>query len=321
MFDYTARPALTPNDPIASRKFSQAAVAYALLAVAAFLWAGNPVAGRALVDDLSPIALSFWRWVLALPILYLLTARELREQWPVIRRYWKRLAFLALISTAPNHAIVYWALHYTSAINVQLFNSTIPAWVILIQWAVLRQRPSGGEGAGLVVSLAGVVAIITAGDPRRLVALQFNFGDLIILGSFTVWSLYAVMLRFRPSELSPFAFIFMTATFGILILLPAFAIDLALHGVQPNTFPAAEPRVWGWLLFIVIGSSVLAATCHSAGVDRIGPARASLFLHLIPVFGALLSIFILGEQLAWYHAVGFALVLAGLAIANRRRSR
>ncbi|MEO7403607.1 MAG: DMT family transporter, partial [Burkholderiales bacterium] len=275
----------------------------------------------ALAEDLSPIALSFWRWALALPILYLLTARELREQWPVIRRYWKLLAFLALISTAPNHAIVYWALHYTTAINVQLFNSTIPAWVILIQWAVLRQRPSGGEGIGLVVSIIGVLAIITAGDLRRLVTLQFNFGDLIILASFTVWSLYAVMLRFRPSELSPFAFIFTTATFGVVILLPAFAIDLAVHGFRQGVFPAADARVWGWLLFIVIGSSVLAATCHSAGVDRIGPARASLFLHLIPVFGALLSVFVLGEQLAWYHAAGFALVLAGLSIANRPRSR
>jgi drug/metabolite transporter (DMT)-like permease len=232
--------------------------AYLLLAAAAFFWAGNPVAGRALNADLSPIALSFWRWVLALPILYLITARELRTQWPVIRRYWKRLALLALISTAPNHAVVYWGLHYTSAINVQLFNSTIPAWVILIQWAVLRQRPTGAESLGLVVSLLGVIVIVAAGDWQRLVALEFNVGDLIILASFTVWSLYAVMLRYRPSELSPFAFIFMTATFGVLILLPAYLIDFSIA----HSVPSATVRVWGWLAAIVLGSSVLAAAVH-----------------------------------------------------------
>jgi drug/metabolite transporter (DMT)-like permease len=292
-----------------------APVAYALLAVAAFLWAGNSVAGRALAGDVSPLGLAFWRWTLALPILYFIVRAELRAQWPIVRAHWKRLTLLALLSAGPNHALVYWGLHYTSAINVQLFNSTIPIWVVLIQWVFLALRPTRAESAGVIVSLVGVLLILTAGYPLRLFALDLNFGDLIILATFLGWSVYAVLLRFRPAELSPFAFVFTTACIGILAIAPFYAIELMLgHGLPP-----AEPRVWGWILFIALGSSVFAAAFHSAGVDRIGPARASLFLHLIPVFGVGMAIAILGEAFAWYHAVGFVLVLAGLGLANRAR--
>ena len=290
--------------------------AYLLLAVATFLWAANPVAGRAIAHDISPIAIAFLRWALALPILYVMVRSELGRHAALIRKRWAWFALMGLLSTAPNHALVYWSLHYTTAINVQLFNSIIPVLVILVQWAFLSTRPTRAESIGVSVSFLGVLVIVTAGEFARLARLDLNFGDMLVLATFVGWSVYSVLLRFRPPQLSPFAFILVAAAFGVAILAPVFLLDLLiLH----HALPGADPRVWGWIAIIVIGSGVLAPALHSAGIDRIGPTRGSLFLHLIPVFGVGMAIAVLGESFHRYHALGFTLVLAGLVIANRRR--
>lgn len=295
---------------------SSASVAYLYLCGAAFLWAGHSVAARAIAFDIDPVALAFWRWIIALPILYPFVRGELRRERALIVRHWKLLALLALISTAPNHAILYLALQYTTAINLQLFNSTIPVFVLVIQLVFLRMHPRLNESIGVLVSLAGVVVIIAAGDLARLAGLRFNFGDVLIIAAFLAWACYAVLLRFRPAGLSPFAFVFVVALLGVLWVVPA----LAWQAAAGAAWLPDSPRVWGWILFLAIGSSVLASAFQAAGVDRIGSQRASLFLHLIPVFGVGMAIAVLGERLAWYHGAGFALVLAGLWIANRQRA-
>ena len=295
---------------------SRASAAYLLLATATLLWAGNPVAGRIIAPDTSPIAVAFLRWALALPILYLFVADELRSNAPLIRSRWRFLALMGLLSTAPNHALVYWGLHHTTAINVQLFNSIIPVLVILMQWMFLKMRPNRSEWVGVSVSMVGVLVIISAGEFARLARLDLNFGDLLVLATFVSWSAYSVLLRFRPTELSPFAFIFVAASFGATALFPVFILDWLILG---HALPGADWQVWSWILFIVIGSGVLAPALHSAGIDRIGPTRGSLFLHLIPIFGVGIAMAVLGEAFHRFHAVGFALVLLGLMIANQSR--
>lgn len=300
--------------PPAAAPASSALLAYAFLTASAFLWSTNSVAGRALIHDATPVTLAFWRWALALPILYPFVAKELRAHAGILKRDWKWFMLFGLLASAPNHVMVYESLQYTTAINVQLCNSTIPLWVMLIQWLGLSTRPRPAEVLGLLVSIVGVVVIVTGGEIARITTLDLNRGDLLILGCFITWSLYTVLLRFRAQELSASAFVFVASCCGLVIILPLFGLEMLTTSVVPS-----EPRFWGWVAVIVFGSSIFGSIFFSAGTDRVGAARSALFLHLIPVFGVALSILVLGERLQTFHGIGFSLVLAGLAIANRGR--
>ncbi|HSD40607.1 MAG TPA: DMT family transporter [Burkholderiales bacterium] len=287
-------------------------MAYAALAATSALWSGNTITGRALADALPPVAFSFWRWTLVLAILAPLVAGDLRRHWPAVRRRWRTLAVLGLMSTALYHAWVFWALHYTTAINAQLLNSTIPLWVMLIGWAALGARPAGREWVGFAVSTLGVAAIIAHGDWHRLAALDLNAGDLMVLGAMINWAVYTILLARSGVALPGLAFVFVTGAFGVAGLLPFYLWELAMGR---GAF-ALTPATIGGIAFTAVGASVIATVLFIFGLTRVGATRAALFTHLVPVFGALLGVLLLGERLGLHHLAGFGLILAGIAVAN-----
>ena len=291
--------------------------AFALLALASALWAGNSVIGRALRETATPLDLSLWRWVISTLCLAPFCGREFWRHRRVLARSLPLLALCAFTGTGPCNWLVFYGLRYTSAINAQLFNSMIPLWVMLITWTVLRARTGALELTGLAVSLAGVVVIVAAGDPRSLLALDFNGGDLIILGALFLWAVYIVLLRYRPMEVSPLCFVMVIGGLGALMLLPLWALQVYAGG----TVLPSQPGVIGGILYLALAASLLASAIHSIGVQRVGPSRAALFTHLVPVFGAIMSVGLIGEAFHAYHAIAFALVLAGLWIANRSHPR
>jgi drug/metabolite transporter (DMT)-like permease len=290
----------------------QHTAAYAALAFTSLLWSGNTIAGRALADAIPPAAFSFWRWALILVLLAPLVRGELVRRWPVIRRSWRMLAVLGLISTALYHALVFWALHYTTAINAQLLNSTIPLGVMLIGWLGFGARPSGREWLGFAVSFVGVTAILSHGEWQRLLALELNTGDLLVLVAMVAWSTYTLLLPRRPLELSAFAYVFVAGAFGLAGLAPLYAWELA---TGRGAF-AVTPEVVAGIAYCAILASIVATATLNYGVDRVGATRASFFTHLVPVFGAALGVTLLGERLGWYPLAGFALILAGIAVSN-----
>jgi drug/metabolite transporter (DMT)-like permease len=299
------------------RGSSKVLVACLLLAITSALWAGNSVIGRALRDDVGPFVLSYWRWVLTFAGAGLFAGRELWAKRARIRAHLPYIALVALDGTPPNNAISFWALRQTTAINMQLFNSTIPLWVMLISWVAFRARPTRLESLGLLVSLAGVLVIVAAGDLHRLLSLSINQGDLVILVSFAFWSAYVVLLQFRPTVFSLPAFIALVAGTGALEALPLAWIESG--GTLEAFLPMTGPVVGG-ALYLGLVASLIANAAHYHGVSVVGPSRSALFIHLVPVFGAVLSAFFLGEHLQGFHAAGFALVLAGLWLANRGRA-
>jgi drug/metabolite transporter (DMT)-like permease len=287
-------------------------MAYAALAATSALWSGNTITGRALADALPPVAFSFWRWTLVLVILAPLVAGDLRRNWPALRRHWRTLAALGLMSTALYHAWVFWVLHYTTAINAQLLNSTIPLWVMLIGWAAFGARPAGREWVGFAVSALGVAAILAHGDWRRLAALDLNGGDLMMLAAMINWALYTILLARSGVVLPGLAFVFVTGAFGVAGLLPLYLWELA---TGRGAF-ALTPATIGGIAFTAIGASVIATVLFIFGLARVGATRAALFTHLVPVFGALLGVALLGERLGLHHLAGFVLILTGIAVAN-----
>jgi drug/metabolite transporter (DMT)-like permease len=289
------------------------AAAYAALALTSLLWAGNTITGRALHEAIPPAAFAFWRWMLILAVLAPFVGRELVRHWPVIRRRWRILAALGLMSTALYHALIFWALHYTAAINAQLLNSTVPLWVMLLAWLALGARPTRREWLGFAISGVGVAAILARGEWQRLAALELNAGDLLMLAGMITWAVYTLCLPRRPRELSAFAYTFVAGAFGLLGIAPIYAWELA---TGRGGF-AVTGEVLAGIGYTAVFASIAATALFNLGVDGAGAARASFFTHLVPVYGAVLGVWLLGEPVGWYHFAGFALILAGIAFATR----
>ena len=291
-----------------------ASAAYTMLVFTALFWAGNWVIARGIQGHMSPIAMAFWRWLAAFVILMPFVVKPIVREWPTIRRSWKVLALLGVIGVAGFNALTYTGLKYTTATNGVLLNSVIPILVIAINVAFLGERLDARRAAGVLTSLAGVLAIVAHGELERLLSMRLNPGDLWILAAMVGWAVYTVCLRWRPRELSSNAFTGALIAIGVAALLPVFAWDYqAGNRTQWSAVTLSAVAYFG------IFPSVLAYFFWNAAVARVGAERASTFLHLMPLFGALLSTMFLGESLLWYHYVGALLIFSGILIVSRSR--
>jgi drug/metabolite transporter (DMT)-like permease len=287
---------------------------YLALLVTALLWSGNWIVGRAIYQDVPPVALAFLRWVLAAVVFLPFVARGLWEQRAVVAGEWKRLAVFSLIGVTAFNALVYYGLRTTTSINGSLLNAGVPIFIIVISWAGLGERNSWRQGIGVAVSLVGAVTIISRGDMRALVALDLGAGDLVIFFAIFLWALYSVLLRHWPSALTPLNFLAAIMVGGIAMLLPAFVIERWLGGEINLT-----ARSVGGIAYLAFFASIGAYICWNFGVRAIGAGKASLFLHLIPAFATVLAMIMLGEVLRLYHLAGVGLILAGIYVATAKR--
>jgi drug/metabolite transporter (DMT)-like permease len=282
-----------------------------LMALAMLFWSGNWLLGRALRDDVTPVALNFWRWVGALAILLPFTARRLRPAWPLLRQHWRILGVLGLLSVALFQQLVYLALEYTTAINAAIFNSTGPIVIVCIGWVLFRDTISARQGLGIALSLLGVLGIVTHGDWGVLLRLRFNPGDLWALASVPVWGLYTVLLKRRPAGLDPLVFIVVIAAVGVTAMLPIYAWDLQSGGRMVFT-----PATLATIAYMALFASVLAYVFWNHAVAQVGANKAGLFLHLHPAFTTVLAMVFLGEALHGYHIVGIAFIVAGIYLTT-----
>ncbi len=283
-----------------------------LLALTSLFWAGNMVIGRAVAGAMSPIGLAYWRWVIVIAALAPFCWREVLAKRALLFRSWRILLLLSVMSTGLYNALTYWALHYTTATNTTLLNSTIPIWVMVASWILLKHLPSARALLGFLISLAGVLCIVARGHPGALFTLAPNVGDLIMLIALLLWGFYAVLLRYRPVQLSPLGYVFVTGVIGTLIATPFFFIDRA-WSATPDLSWQALAAIGYFALF----SSLAATLCYNNAIDRVGPVHASLFIHLVPLFGSLMAIAFLDERPGWQHLLGMALILTGILQARR----
>lgn len=287
---------------------------YLLLATAALLWAGNFVLGRAVHARIPPVGLAFWRWALALAVLAVLTRRRLRAQWPLLRRSWKVLLPLGILGIGSFNTMVYVGLQQTSATNAVLLNSACPAFIVALSFAAGGGRPSARQLAGIATSLLGVVVIVTRGDPAALWSLSFNRGDAWVLGAVLSWAFYTVLLSRRPAGVDPLVLLTALVAVGVAWISPFYLWEVA-HGAQVrwNLVTAAS------VLYVALFASLAAYAAWNRAVAEVGPSRAGVFLHLMPVFGTLLAVTLLGESFRAFQAAGIALVLGGVTLAGTSR--
>lgn len=285
--------------------------AYLLLTVSSLTWGGNFVVGRYVYDQVPPVALSFWRWAVALAVLLPFTAIVTLKQRRLIVRHWRILAALGASGIAIFHILVYQALHFTQAVNAALFLSTTPVFIVVLSWLMLRERLSTRQGLGITISLIGAVVIIMRGELGRLLQLQFNAGDLWMLAAVPNWAFYSVLLRRLPPVFHPMTLVTVIALFGVAFLAPVYAWELARDvGFEVNR------TTIGSILYIGLFASVLAYICWNRGVSVVGANRAGLFMHLVPLFSALLAIVTLGESVRVFHFAGAALIFTGIYLVT-----
>ena len=288
--------------------------AFLLLALANLLWSGNWIAGRALRDSFDPVSLNFWRWAIATLALAPFALPALRGQGALLRRHAGILLVLSLTGIAVFQSLVYLGLRSTTAVNAVLINSSIPAFFLLCSWLIDRERASWRQIAGMLVSLVGILIILSRGRPAALLELELHAGDGWILLAMPVWGIYSVLLKRRPPELGGLPFLFVISLAGVLMLAPA--VTIAALQAAPR-WPAAEEILA--VLYMGLGASVLAFIFWNRGVAAVGANAAGFTIHLLPAFGTLLAIAFLGETFAPFHAAGIATILAGVLRATLRR--
>lgn len=287
---------------------------YAALTTTAFLWSGNWVTGRWLQGAVPPIAISFWRWLIAMAILLPFTAVPLWRERAAIRREWRRLVVFGVIAVSVFNALVYFGLETTTAINGSLVNSAAPIFVIIISWFGVGDSSTWRQGAGVAISLTGVTTILARGDPAAVLALRFGVGDLVITAAIFIWAVYTTLLRHWPTELRPLTFVAATIVIGMIFLTPAYLIERQFTGDFEVT-----PQTLVGIGYLGTFASVGAYICWNFGVRAVGAGKATLFQHLVPAFAAVLAMILLDERLRLFHVAGIALILSGIYIATAAR--
>lgn len=286
---------------------------YLLLVLASLFWAGNMVMGRGLRADLPPVGLAFWRWAVAFLCVLPLAVPHLRTQWPQLRAAWKEVVFLGVFGVGLYNTLAYAAVQHTTATSATLINSFIPVATIALAFVFLGKRLSRLEGGGVAVSLIGVLLLIARGRLETLLGFQLNTGDMWMLVAVLSWSIYTVGLQWRPQGVHPMLQLAAFILVGLLMLAPVYAWEIA-SGV---TIRVNAGSLLG-ILYAGVMAAFLGFVCFNAGVAAVGPAVGSLFIHLQPVFAAILSTLLLGERPAWFHYAGMALVLGGIVLTMRR---
>lgn len=287
--------------------------AYLLLAVATLCWAGNHIVGRAIAGHVPPAGLAVFRWILVVIILVPFVRQTWRRDWAgAAQRPWA-IIMLALIGGASFGTLQFVALNFTSAINVAVMNSVAPAMIVLASVLIFNDRIRGMQLFGIGMSLCGVLAIVAQGSWGTLTSLGFNWGDILVIFNMALWAIYSACLRLKP-DISGFGFMMALAAVSAIANAP-FAIWEHAAGLplQPT---------WPTVLAVVytgVFTSFLAYAAWSRGVELIGASRAGAFLHLIPLYGALLAWVFLGESLKLFHVAGLVLILSGVTLAARRQ--
>ena len=288
-----------------------------LLTLPPLLWAGNAVVGRLMVGSVAPLTLNFLRWLLAALILLPLGWRVLRPGSPLWGR-WRRFTLLGLLGVGSYNSLQYLALQTSTPINVTLIAASMPVWMLGVGALMYGERARASQVLGATLSLAGVLFVISRGSWDTLMQVRLVPGDLYMLLAVLLWALYSWMLA-KPSDGSAkewhwSEFLLAQIVFGTMWAGLATAVESSLRDVSvPLTAP-----VLAALFYVAIAASLVAYRCWGLGVATVGPAIAAFFSNLTPVFAAVLSAALLGEAPAWFHAVAFGFIVAGIVVSSRR---
>lgn len=282
-----------------------------LLVFTTLFWGGNVVAGRLAVGEVSPMAITFLRWLVSFALLALFARRQILAEYRKVLPQWPLVMLLGILGFTAFNALYYSAAHHTTGVNIAIIQGSTPIIILLMGFIVFRNALSGLQMAGALLTILGVLVSASHGDWRVVASLAFNRGDLWLLIASVFYAIYTLLLRKKP-DCS--ALVFFTAMAAAACLS---AIPLVVYEAQQGLL--IWPTFKGWLLiaYIAVLPSLLCQIFYIRGIELIGPGRASIFYNLVPVFGALLSALLLREAVSIFDVMALGLVLGGIFIAER----
>ncbi|HVX99063.1 MAG TPA: DMT family transporter [Pseudorhodoplanes sp.] len=286
--------------------------AYFILAVMPLFFVSNLIFGRPAVESVPPWTLATLRWTISCAVVAPFVLPLVRRHLSTIMEQWRIILLLGFLGMWVCGGLVYWSLLYTTATNGTLIYTAAPVLVVLAD-ALLSRRPlPKTQAIGVLLGLLGVFTVVLKGDPMALLHLRFNIGDIGFIASTIGWATYSLLLRQTTMDRLPTAALFFViALCGAALLLPFMVSELALGAPFPTT-----TRAWLCIAGIVVFASILSFSSYQYGVKYVGPAVTSAFLYLLPCYGVALAAIFLGEELHVYHAVGLALVMAGILLVS-----
>ena len=289
-------------------------LAYLLLILTTLFWSGNFIVGKAAsMFDIPPFSLNFYRWLFAGIILLPFTFKEIINKKNYIFDNIGFFIILGITSITIFNSAVYYSLYYMQVISGVLMISTIPVWIIFISSILGIEKTNKFQIFGVILSLIGVIFIITKSDLNLIKNLDFNKGDLIMASGMFAWALYSALLKKKSYEISQITLLEVVIILGLLFLVPIYFLEMSLG----NPLIINKPFVLT-LTYVVIFPGLAAFFFWIKGISIIGANRAGVFLHLMPIFGSLMAIILFKEKFMFYHLLGALFIIAGITLSNKK---
>jgi len=285
-----------------------------MLICATLFWAGNFIIGKvAFLENIPPLSLVFFRWSLVWLILLPFTYKEVLKFKEVILKNLPLLFFLALTSVGLFNSFTYLSLAHTQVINASLFNTAIPAMIILLCFLFKIEQTNKFQIFGLIVSSIGILAIITKLNLNIFLTLNFNKGDVIMIGAVVTWGFYSSFLKKKKFHIPLLTLVHVLCTLGLLCVLPQF-----LYEVSQGQTIKFDLNMFYILIFLALFPSIGSYYCWAGAVSIIGANRAGIFLSLIPLFSTIMAILFFNEKFQFFHFIGSILIIIGLLLSNKK---
>ena len=287
--------------------------AYIMLVCASLFWAGNFIVGKyAFLTEIPPLSLVFYRWSLVWIILLPFTYKEIIKYKDTILNNLPLLFFLGLTSVGLFNSFTYLSLIHTQVINASLFNTAIPAIIILLCFLFKIEKTNKFQILGLIISVCGILVIITKLKIDILLSLNFNKGDLIMIGGVITWGVYSTLLKKKKFTLPLLTLVHVVCTFGLISVFPQF-----IYEVSNGQIINLDTNLVYTLIFLALFPSIGSYYCWAGAVSIIGANRAGISLSLIPLFSSIMAIFFYNEQFQFFHLIGSILIILGLFLSNK----
>ncbi len=287
--------------------------AYIMLVCATLFWAGNFMIGKfAFLSNIPPMSLVFFRWSLVWFLLFPFTYKEILRHKEVILGNLPLLFFLALTSVGLFNSFTYLSLVHTQVINASLFNTAIPAIIILLCFILKIEKTNKYQIFGLIISVLGILSIITKLNLEIILSLNFNKGDLIMIGGVITWVLYSSFLKKKKFTLPLLTLVHVLCSFGLIFIFPQF-----IYEVTQGKVIDFNVNLFYILIFLALFPSIGSYYCWAGAVSIVGANRAGIFLSLIPLFSTIMAILFYNEKFQFFHLIGAILIILGLFLSNR----
>ena len=289
-------------------------LAYILLFITTLFWSGNFIVGKAAsIYEIPPFSLNFYRWLFAWLILFPITYKEILKKKDYILNNIGLFIILGVTSITIFNSIVYYSLNFTQVISGVLMISTIPVMIIFISSLLKIEKTNFFQIIGVALSLIGVVFIVTKADIEILKTLNFNKGDLTMVIAMFSWATYSALLKKKKYELSQISLLEVVITFGLVFLIPIYFIEMNMGYLIKLGKP-----FYLTLTYVVLFPGLCSFFFWIKGISIIGANRSGIFLHLMPIFGAIMAMLIFDEKFMFYHFLGAIFILMGIILSNKK---